>query len=578
MQFDDLLQYLGEFGAFQKRVYLLLCLTCIVHGMRMVVLVFLLYTPRHRCAVPGYPNDTFDITSLEHEELVNKWIPSSDSCQVYTPGNYSYDVSGQPINASVETCVQWVYDTSVFASTVVSKFDLVCDNAMKRSHATMTFYGGFLIGVFVLGAVSDIIGRKRCLFLSLTLLLLLGTGLAFAPSFLAFAILNFFVGAATTGIFSSAFVIGIELVGPSKRTYTAMLIQLFFSSGVVALAGLAYLAHHWVHLELIITIPLALFYLTWWFIPESPRWQIQRGLYGPARETVAKAAAVNRTSVPDDVIEAVMPSGRERLEEKETRINGGKESVSLVKVVSPLSPAVSKEQDESEEEMLREKDQRGRLVDLFKSKVLFLRTSVIFFNWTVISLTFYGLNFNTANLGAGSIFLNFFLAGLVEFPAHVTTLLTVDRLGRKMVHCGMLSVSGLACLACVLSILYVPTDYQWVTVALAMLGKFGAAGGFGTIYMYSTEIYPTVIRNSALGASSSWARVGAMLAPYVAAQGARTGGSLGKGIPLLVCGCLILNAAVLSIVLPETLHRKLPETIMDAKLFSRSTKGTRDQA
>ena len=57
-----------------------------------------------------------------------------------------------------------------------------------------------------------------------------------------------------------------------------------------------------------------------------------------------------------------------------------------------------------------------------------------------------------------------------------------------------------------------------MTVALAMLAKFGAAGGFGTIYLYSTELFPTLIRNSAIGASSSWARAGAMLAPYVAAQ------------------------------------------------------------
>ena len=65
---------------------------------------------------------------------------------------------------------------------------------------------------------------------------------------------------------------------------------------------------------------------------------------------------------------------------------------------------------------------------------------------------------------------------------------------------------------------FIYPEHQWLTVALAMLAKFGAAGGFGTIYLYSTELFPTLIRNSAIGASSSWARAGAMLAPYVAAQ------------------------------------------------------------
>ncbi|GFN77870.1 organic cation transporter protein [Plakobranchus ocellatus] len=114
-------------------------------------------------------------------------------------------------------------------------------------------------------------------------------------------------------------------------------------------------------------------------------------------------------------------------------------------------------------------------------------------------------------------------------------------------------------------------NQQWLTVALAIAGKFGAAGGFGTIYLYSTELFPTLIRNSAIGASSSWARAGAMLAPYVAAQGAKTGGPLGRGVPLLVCGILVSIAGLLSLLLPETLGRQLPETVEDAKNLSRQT-------
>ncbi|CAL1544737.1 unnamed protein product, partial [Lymnaea stagnalis] len=372
-------------------------------------------------------------------------------------------------------------------------------------------------------------------------------GQALTNSFIAFTILNFLVGAATPGIFPSAFVIGIEIVGPSKRTYTGMIIQLFFSTGVVSLAGLGYLIRDWQYLLIAITAPLAIFYLFWCFIPESPRWQMQRGHFSKARQTVVHAAKVNKKEIPAWVLDELMPS--KKMKEEKTLMNG---------------------EDKSDQEAKKDGlNQKGSLIDLFKSRVLFIRTAIIFFNWLIISMTFYGLNFNTGNLVAGSIFLNFFLAGLVEFPAHLLTLFTVDRLGRKKVHFGMMMTSGVACLSCVISIIYAAQDLQWLTVTLAMLGKFGAAGAFGTIYMYSSEIFPTVIRNSALGASSSWARVGAMLAPYVAAQGAKTDTSLGRGFPLLVCGCLILSAGVLSSFLPETLNRKLPETLDDAKHFTR---------
>ena len=54
-----------------------------------------------------------------------------------------------------------------------------------------------------------------------------------------------------------------------------------------------------------------------------------------------------------------------------------------------------------------------------------------------------------------------------------------------------------------------------MTVLLAMVGKLGSAAAFAVIYVFSSELFPTVIRHSATGASSSWARVGGMIAPYI---------------------------------------------------------------
>jgi len=55
-----------------------------------------------------------------------------------------------------------------------------------------------------------------------------------------------------------------------------------------------------------------------------------------------------------------------------------------------------------------------------------------------------------------------------------------------------------------------------VTVTLAMLGKFGISAAFAIIYVWSAELFPTVVRNAGMGASSSFARVGGMVAPYIA--------------------------------------------------------------
>ena len=57
---------------------------------------------------------------------------------------------------------------------------------------------------------------------------------------------------------------------------------------------------------------------------------------------------------------------------------------------------------------------------------------------------------------------------------------------------------------------------QYLTTALAMLGKLFATAGLITIYVLSAELFPTAIRNVGMGSSSSWARVGGMIFPFIA--------------------------------------------------------------
>lgn len=58
-------------------------------------------------------------------------------------------------------------------------------------------------------------------------------------------------------------------------------------------------------------------------------------------------------------------------------------------------------------------------------------------------------------------------------------------------------------------------DSQWLIVTLAMIGKLAITSSYGAIYVFTAEQFPTVIRNVGLGASSTFARIGGVIAPYV---------------------------------------------------------------
>ena len=97
-------------------------------------------------------------------------------------------------------------------------------------------------------------------------------------------------------------------------------------------------------------------------------------------------------------------------------------------------------------------------------------------------------------------------------------------------------------------------------VALSLVGKFGATGSFNIVFVYTAEMFPTEIRSTAVGTSSTCARIGGILAPQVAFLA-----STWKPLPLLVMGGSALIGGILALfLLPETLGTALPETMEDA--------------
>ncbi|KAI4814241.1 hypothetical protein KUCAC02_003444 [Chaenocephalus aceratus] len=69
-------------------------------------------------------------------------------------------------------------------------------------------------------------------------------------------------------------------------------------------------------------------------------------------------------------------------------------------------------------------------------------------------------------------------------------------------------------------------DLQYVALALEMTGKCGFTTAFSIVYIYTAEVYPTVLRNVGMGMCSSAARIGSITAPYVTYLG-----SYNKALP-----------------------------------------------
>ncbi len=70
----------------------------------------------------------------------------------------------------------------------------------------------------------------------------------------------------------------------------------------------------------------------------------------------------------------------------------------------------------------------------------------------------------------------------------------------------------------------------------------------------------------AVGAASTFARIGSMSAPYIVDL---LGGGNRAYIPMLIFAAFSGSAGLLSLMLPETLNRKMPETVAEVERQAR---------
>lgn len=121
MDFDVVLEEIGEFGKFQLTNYLLICLPVLYGAANSLSYVFTARPPHYRCLVPEC--DSAD--PIFDEDWVPKILPgkvlessgqfSPEVCSKYSSNNDTALASNSSCNPlhfthDIERCDQWVFD------------------------------------------------------------------------------------------------------------------------------------------------------------------------------------------------------------------------------------------------------------------------------------------------------------------------------------------------------------------------------------------------------------------------------------------------------------------------------------
>ncbi|KAK3882237.1 hypothetical protein Pcinc_013377 [Petrolisthes cinctipes] len=520
-KFDDLLATLGT-GRWNILVFMSVGYWHMHLVSNVLSGVFVAPAVNHTCIPPdhGYTLTSYTFTPS------GKNITTANHCSYYT--NETKDGTFQD-----KECTDWEYDNSTYSLTLTSQFDLVCSSEYLRATYQSLYMFGTLFGAPINGLVSDRYGRKLTLTLAVLTYFSLAMATSWLTTFASILAFRFILGFLHPAILQSGYILALEVIEPRYRAALGILLSLTWAMGTMAWGGVAYLIRDWRWLQLAVNLPSLFIFPVLWFLDESPRWLIVHGKFERASKTLVKAARWHKVTLPpSEDLQVLMHSIRE-------------ESTTTKKAVR--------------EEGVRTYKQKAwryllHLLILFRTPNLRLFTFILCLNFLLVAFIFYGMSLNAVNYSADP-FLYTILSGVVEMPAYIVTAVIVSYLGRKWPSIVLFFISGIVIMAAA----FIPSGMNTVVIVLALMGRMCICCGYQVIYLYCVELFPTEVRLQGIGYCTIMSRIGSILSPFIT----DLLGPLYPSAPSLVFGLCAIVASLTTLLLPETLGRKLPDTITD---------------
>ncbi|XP_023298252.2 carcinine transporter [Lucilia cuprina] len=530
---DDILPTIGEFGKYQKLLVFGICLpACIPCGFCAFNQLFMADTPEdYWCKIPELLNISLEQRKylaippdMEHDAgLFSKCLRYAVNWSEILENANIHDI--EP-NATwpVEKCNQgWEYNTTTVWSSIVIDYDLVCDRDIYPTIGLAALNVGGPIGVYLFGLLNDRAGRRTSYFTCLATLLIGSLITSLSQDFWTWAGSRVIVGLTIPAVYQIPFIISLELVGESYRSFVTVMTCTFYTSGIMLLSVVTYLERDWVKLSYYTSVPFYIYFLYLFVMPESPRWLLMRGRLEEALKILETMARVNGNQFPEAVkIKLEAQISRNKLKEKKKSVNVG-------------------------------------LADLCRTPNMRLKTILITLSWFANETVYLGLSYYGPSLGSNQ-YVSFFLSAVVEIPSYLVCWYLMDCWGRRWPLSLSMILGGVACVITVM----IPDEAVDETLILYLVSKALLSASFLIIYPFAGELYPTQVRGIGIGVSSYVGGLGLIVIPFVTYLGKEN-----LKLPLVIMGFVSMLGGITGLRLPETLHQRLPQTIEEGEEFGK---------
>ncbi|KAI3844402.1 hypothetical protein MKX03_024559 [Papaver bracteatum] len=426
------------------------------------------------------------------------------------PNNkYSYCNSTIITNSCKFPRDAWTWNEPMQTSTV-SEWDLSCSGPVAAGLPTASFFCGCLLGGFVLATLADSsLGRKNSLVISCLIMSLSAFLTTFSPNIWIYSILRFITGFGRSTIGTCALVLSSEIVGKSRRDKVGIIGFICFTLGFLSLPALVYFTRgsSWRVLYLLTSTPAIVYSIIVHFmVHESPRWLMVQGRKEEAIKTLRSIAS------PDSY--------------------GTNNNITLCGISIELEQQCNA-------------DLYSAIKILWDKKWAFRRLSALMVVSFGVGMMYYGIPLGAGNL-ASSLYSSITLNALSELPSLMITYFLIGRLKRRSSMFFFTMLSGICSIMCVI----IHKGQQGLRIGVELLSFFSVCTAFDVLLVYTLELFPTCVRNSALSMVRQALVLGGIFSPILIAaeRGIDDNGFLSYGVfgfVIYVCGFFI-------VYLPET--------------------------
>lgn len=205
---------------------------------------------------------------------------------------------------------------------------------------------------------------------------------------------------------------------------------------------------------------------------------------------------------------------------------------------------------------------------MFRNGKFRLYVLIMALNWFATALVYDGLAYLNNFIGE-NIFLNWVLMNLIELPAQFVCYYLISRSGRRVTVALTLVLSGVTLLATLL-VEYSEAKWSlglaWLKLVLFVLAKFIITQSYSAIILHAPELFPTNLRSFGYGICLFSGKITAVLSPIISFYISK----IAPSMPALIYGTFSILCGLISLYVPETLNRPLPNSIEDVVSWPRT--------